>query len=286
MSTSNVIDPTEQPVGDLAALTKDLTEAVAAKAPTETGVTEESVQAELDANPLKGTKFEGKSTADVLEAYNNLQSAYGRQANDLGVQRQLSDRLLDLKRTDDLSSNSPEPVNIDSGKLIDDPTAVLNDLMDKRDERVTTNLDNRLGQIESSLKQQTFATKHPDYQQVGNDPKFVAWLQESPFRSRMAQVALGGDWQAADELLTEFKSVSAAPVGDTETTIVDAGDPNAEARKVALETTANANAGTTVVGKTYSRAALMRMRIEQPDLYEDPAFQTEIMSAYAQGRVK
>jgi hypothetical protein len=59
------------------------------------------------------------------------------------------------------------------------------------------------------------------------------------------------------------------------------------ARKVSLETSSGAGGSDGIKkGKTYSRADLMRLRIEDPDSYYDDAFQAEILRAYNEGRVK
>jgi len=285
MDYTNLIDPATQEPGDLDQLTTDLTAEVAASQPATDPNTGEPVVAPTadPSDPLVGTKFEGKSAGDILEAYNNLHSAFGRQSNDLGVQRKLTDQLLDLKRTTDLSDNSPEPIEIDSGQLIDNPTAVVNDVLGKNNETVLNHVDNRLNQLEGTLRQQAFISKHPDVEQVSNDPKFKSWLEASPIRTNAAEQARAGDWDMADALISEFKTANTAPVQES---AAPAADPNAAARQVGLETAATTAVGDTPEGKVYSRAALMRMRVERPAEYEDQAFQSVIMKAYAEGRVK
>jgi hypothetical protein len=57
------------------------------------------------------------------------------------------------------------------------------------------------------------------------------------------------------------------------------------ARKASLEG-GSGNDAAAPTGKVYRRADLIRLKMEKPQVYEDPGFQAEILLAYAQGRVK
>ena len=235
-----------------------------------------------EGDPLAGTKFEGKSMEDILTSYQNLESLYGRMANDLGTQRKLTDRLLDLKREEDLERNAPEPVKIDSAELLDNPTQALDRMISEREARTEKKLEDRLNSLESMLVQERFVAKHPDYMTVGEDPKFLKWAQSSPLRSAVASRAANGDLDAADALLTEYKSTAKAPKEQQELPLEDGVD---EAKKVSLESATPAgDAGSS--GKVYRRADLIQLKIERPDVYSDPSFQEEILKAYNEGRVK
>lgn len=277
---ANIVDVDNAP-GDLDALQKSLTEAVTATTETDEGVSEESIQADLNDNPLAGTKFEGKDISDILDSYKNLESAYGRMANDLGTQRKLTDRLLDLKREDDLQSNAPEPLpKVDGAELLDNPTEALDRYTAAREARIRQEYDDRLTQFEAQLQADKFMQKHPDFMTLGQSDDFRNWAQNNPIRSRVAQQAANGDWDAADALLSEYKEAqkTAAPAADAG---VD------EAKKVALETSAQGNAPDgQSSGKIYRRADMIDLKINKPHVWADPAFQAEILKAYSEGRVK
>ena len=302
MSYDSLVDPTPTTnAAELDNLTKDLQEAIGNNNQAKpdgttplntrqmshvTTIQDAPADTLQDANdPLRGTKFEGKDVADVLDAYNNLQSAYGRMANDLGTQRQLTDRLLDLNKPDNTANNPPQPIQVDSGQLLDNPTETLDKILSARDDRINKEVNDRLANIESGLRERTFITKHPDYQTIGNDPKFTSWVQADPIKARAAQAALGGDWDSADLLFTQYKA-ELAQQQQQATNNNNNVAPTTDVRQVALETSNSTTSTAPNSGKIYSRAALMRLRIERPDQYEDPAFQQEIMAAYAQGRVK
>lgn len=282
---TSLVDPTNEP-GDLDGLQKELTEAVTSTTVVEAG--EAALAATTSPAPVENAlekaqelsgKYEGKSASEVAEMHRNLESAYGRMANDLGTQRKLTDRLLDLKRTDDLTSNSPDPVEVSSTELLDNPTQALDKYLSSRESQLAQATDQRLAQMEASMAQERFTTAHPDHDRIANDPAFAEYLQASPLRTRLAQMAVQGDWSVAADLMTEYKS----------TINQDAPADNATeaARQVGLEAPRQSTEAAAVkAGKVYRRADLIRLKLEKPDVYADPGFQDEILRAYAEGRVK
>jgi len=226
-------------------------------------------------------KLRGKPLNEVYRMYRDLESDRGRLANDLGVQRQISDRLINLKRGDDLQHYTPpaqaaqiRTAAASPDELLQDPSGTVDKIVGPRLDQVREDLNKRLASLEVSLAQGRLLAKHPDYLEYPQNQEFVDWVKESQLRQRVAALAAQGDTQAIDDLLTEYKS-RAKP----------AQDDNLEAaRNAGLEGTSSQKSASG--GRVYSRAALMKLRIEKPDTYADPAFQAEITRAYAEGRVK
>lgn len=275
--------------GNMTELEASLKEAVTASAPAPdaTAATPESPD-----NSAKLTgKLEGKSLEDIASMYSNLESAYGRMANDLGTQRKLTDRLLDLKRSDDLGQNTPETqkeVNVSSTDLLDNPKETLDAYFESRMAQLQQGNSERMNQVESSLAEQNFTAKHGDISRIGEDPQFGEYVNATPLRQDLAQKAAAGDYAAADTLLDEWKSVKSflAPAkGDPTPDPTPAADPNLEAaRQASLES--STPAGSASSGKTYRRADLIELKLTKPHIYSDPAFQEEIVQAYLDKRVK
>lgn len=281
MGLNLLADVTEES-GNLSDLEKELGEAVSLSAPQAKPTTPAApVVTDEDANVPE--KYRGKSKAQIIEMHLNAESQIGRMANDLGTQRKLTDRLLDLKRDEDLSRNTP-PAKVTREELLqsDDPTPVLDRFVESRVNRAESETKARLERMEQSLAQNAFVTKHPDYVQIANDPSFVSWAQQTPYRQRLTAMAVQqNDWAAADELLSEYKAqkpAKSAPVQQ---------DNLAAARAAALESgAAPTKSGGEVAGKVYRRADLIRLRIEDPEKYYSDDFHPVIMKAYAEGRVK
>lgn len=283
--------------GNMDQLTADLTQAVQQRS-SEPKTTEAPA---ADPAPAAAPttklppKLEGKSLDEIVQMYSNLESAYGRMANDLGTQRKLTDRMLDLKRDEDLGRNTPpaqvEPVTVKGADLLDNPTETLDKYFESRLAQLQQGQADRLNEVEVSLAEQQFTAKHGDISDLGSDEGFTQYVTATPLRQSLAQKAAQGDFQAADQLLDEWNAVKAlmpspAPAGDAGQTEdpAPAADPNLEAaRKAALE---GSNTGAQSSGKQYRRADLIELKLTKPHIYADPAFQDEIMLAYAQGRVK
>ena len=287
--------------GNVDNVVKELTQAVAARAvddkkPADSKQTQAPDSGQQSNDEWTGLpdKLKGKSAREIALMYQNLESTYGRMANDLGQQRKLTDRLLDLKRSEDLANNGggkpPKPV-IDLAKLLEDPTAALTEFTEAREAARESEATARLAALETSLAQQQFVQKHPDYETIAQDPGFVEWVQATPYRVRTATAAYHGDWQAADDILTEYKA--SRPAGKQGSDTSQKPDSSAAeaaavqaARQASLETSSNAAGDSTKGGKIFRRADLLELKLTKPDVYYEEGFQREIMAAYRDGRVK
>lgn len=276
---------------DLNQLEKDITESISAKAPDGEDPNAASTTDDAERPDWIEEKFwTGDAEASAKkqhDAYISLQSAHGRMANDLGTQRKLTDRILNLeeKRTNDLEQNTPDPITISGADLLDKPTETLERFLDSRDNTAQDANSVRLDALEAGLAQERFVMRHTDFNEVANSPEFNDWVGKTAYRLNLASAAQQGNWQAATALLDEFKAGRPATTADP---IVDDKAADAlteEARAAALESTSSSS-DPAKGGKIYSRAALMELRLKKPATYADEAFQAEIMQAYREGRVK
>lgn len=236
-------------------------------------------------------KFRGKTVKDILDSYSNLESTHGRMANELGTQRQLTDRLLDLKRDGDLSKNGAAPVRqkleVTAAEILDKPSETLDRVLTQREAQFTQAVDQRIQRLEMNQAESAFKQRHNDFQAVVTSNDFGDWVRSSPIRLRAAAAANQGNWQIADELLSEFKgsrtsSTDAAPATTRTTQTADLDG----ARKATLESSGGRSSdGAAKAGTVYKRTDLMRLRIEDPEAYYDEGFQNEILRAHAEKRV-
>jgi hypothetical protein len=287
-----IVEPDNAP-GDLDSLEKELSAAVTATKAAPNAESDDTKQPAGGNEPAIPEKYRGKSVEEIIAMHQNLESAYGRMANDLGQQRKFTDALIqmELKRSDDLRRNTPateepEIPEVSVAEILDNPTAALEKYYAARRARDERELRERLDSMETDLARGRFVAKHPDANEIGNDPAFTEWLTESPLRQRAAQAALNGDWQTADELLTEYKATRQKLASKDKATTPHK-DPDVEAaRRASLESSTDADAGKGSGGRVYRRADLIRLKLEKPHVYESDDFQREILRAYAEGRVK
>lgn len=230
-------------------------------------------------------RFEGKSRDDILDMYRNLESHQGRLANELGQQRQTLDQLLLAKRASDLQGNGGTAVNpaITASDLLERPTEAVEKVVDIRTRTTLQPLENRLNSIEARLAASAVANKHGTaWEDTVKSASFQNWAAKTPMRKNLVASARGGNWDAADALLTEFKANDGTVTTASEATLNAQG----AASRASLESTqAGSDGGTAVSGKKYRRVDLHALRINDPDTYERPEIQAAIMRAYAEKRV-
>lgn len=279
---ASIIDPTPDEAGNPARALESAT-ADATGAKTEATKTAETQYKIPD-------KFVGKTLEEVLTAYQNLETAYGRAKNDLGQTRQSVDQLLQQKRDNDLRANgattsqrqeeAKEP-ELTAADLLENPKQALSNYLEHRESAATKELKQRLAYQETQLAQQQFLGKHPDWQELTNDPDFVEWAKQTPYRSNLAAQAARENLAAADALLGEYKAYK--PLLKTS----EAKDKNlAAASRVGLERSAAGGDGVKPAGKIIRRIDAQALRISDPERYDSPAFQNELLRAIAEDRYK
>lgn len=235
-------------------------------------------------------KFVGKSAEEIAQSYIELERHQGTLANQLGEYRSMTDRFLSVeeKRLNDLESAQAEQASsfeIDATDLLADPERVLEEFYQSRrakDEEFQA-LQQRLARIEGQVGQSALQQNHPDAVVVTNDPEFHNWLNSHPFRANLAQSAIAdGNVDQLDYLLTEWKERNPGN-NDQQTTQSPRQREVARAQALATETSSASGNTSTNSGKRYRRGDLVRLKMTDPDRYEEMG--EEILLAYAQKRV-
>jgi hypothetical protein len=274
---ASIIDPTIEETGNPAEALKAVQEAAAERG---TGATSQETKTITD------PRFANKTAADMVEIYKNLEREYGRKANESGQLRQMQDQLLALKRENDLRANgatqqAAQQPEVSASDLLENPKQALDRYFEQKESASTRELRQRLAFQEQQMAQTSFVSKHPDWQTHTNDPDFVEWTKQTPWRTNLAQQAAQENLGAADALLTEYKQYK--PLLNKQTTKTSVLD---SARSVGLERASTSGDETRTVGKVIRRADMMALRISDPDKYESPAVQNELLRAIAENRYK
>ncbi len=241
----------------------------------------ESVEAQAEAEPTIPEKFAGKTPEEIIDSYTNLEKELGRKSQEVGELRKLSDSFLqaEVARQHNPQGNTPLETedNDTSNDFFDDPNKAVNDMIENHP-KFQQFQQYQAQQAQAGAKAQLEQT-HPDFTNVVQDKKFQEWVQESPIRMQMFQAADAYNFDAANELLSNWKDRSMI----TKTAEVK---QKAEVdRKDALKsaTTESRTSTNSGGGKTFRRADLIRLKMEDPNRYE--SLQDEIYAAYADGRV-
>lgn len=220
-------------------------------------------------------KFQGKSINDVVKSYQELEKESGRRANEIGELRKLTDDFLKQQ----LETPTKKETNIDLDDLLENPSEVIAKAMD--DNPRIAALEEQLHQAKIAEQRAGFEAKHNDWQEVLNSSDFQGWIQESTVRQNMfTQAHSKFDYAMANELFGLYKDVrGAAKEVATEKATTK--------RKKALRNTSTAKGSTgETSSKIYKRADLVRLKQTDPNRYNEPSFQEELLLAYGEGRVR
>jgi len=287
MSNSALVDTiSENKPGDLDKLRQDLAGAAGQSQET-------SRQQEQQLESDEPEKYRGKSRTEVIEMHRNAERKIGQSGNELGQYKQLTDQLLDLKRRDDLAKGGAEAEEeeeplpeITQTEILDDPDAAIGRAIDARLNRAERKKERQAEETQEAKLQTAFAQRHPDANEIVQDPEFQEFVTGSPSRQMLATAALNtGNLYAANVLLDEWKARTSS--ASDEVTKESDGDTNIDAaRKATTLSTGASTASDAPTGKVYSRLDLIRLKLTDPEAYGSEAFQQEIMRAYADGRVK
>ena len=247
--------------------------------------TDDTIDQVTDETPEKGQiqeviesvipdKYKDKSLTDIVKMHQEAEKMIGRQAQEVHEVRSLADQL--LKR------------QLDADKTPTVESAPEVDFFENPQDSIKRAIENNPAVLEAKqanleLKRmktaQQLAAKHPDFGTIAQDSGFQEWVKASPVRLGLyAKADANFDFESADELLSTYKELKQV----RSVNVQDAGkQQKAQALKAAGVDTGGSGE---VTKKVYRRADLIRLKMTDPDRYEQ--LQPEIMAAYNEGRVK
>jgi len=246
-------------------------------------ITEEvvEIQAEAEVESSVPSKFANKSTEEIIDSYTNLEKELGRKAQEVGELRKLSDSFLqaEVSRQSNPQNNTPlETEDNAEVDFFDNPNKAVNDMIEKHP-RFQEFQQFQAQQAQAGAKAQ-LEQKHPDFTDVVQDKGFQEWVQDSPIRMQMFQAADSYNFDAANELLSNWKDRSM--ISKTQEVKQQAETNRKDALK-AGSTESRSSSASSAGGKTYRRADLIRLKMEDPNRYE--SLEDDIFQAYQDGRV-
>ena len=243
-------------------------------------VVEENSTTEVE-EPSIPSKFANKSTEEIIDSYTNLEKELGRKAQEVGELRKLSDSFLqaEVARKNNPQDNTPlETKDNDDVDFFDDPNKAVNKMIENHP-KFQEFQQFQAQQAQAGAKAQLEQT-HPDFTDVVQDKAFQEWVQDSPIRMQMFQAADSYNFDAANELLSTWKDRSM--ISKTQE-VKQAAETNRKDALKAASTESRSSSGSNAGGKTYRRADLIRLKMEDPSRYE--SLEDDIFAAYADGRV-
>lgn len=229
-------------------------------------------------------KYKGKTAAEIARMHQEAEKLIGRQANEVHEVRSLADQLLKQQ----LESNKKvqqEPIeeSLEEDFFADPKQAVARTV-----EKHPAVIEARQAALEMKKMKtaQQLAAKHPDFGTIAADAGFQDWVKASTIRLNLfAKADAEYDFEAADELLSTYKEIKQIKAQQAVQQTSQSNQIEAEAQKTAMKAaTVDVGGSGETSRKIYRRADLIKLRMTDPDRYDQMA--DEIMEAYATGRVK
>jgi len=237
----------------------------------------------------KPSKFEGKSPEDIARMYEELEQRFGKQGEEVGELRKLSEQLirssLEKKEPAVTQGTRSEPdTTVDAdAEFFTNPRAAVKKLLEE--DEVIRDLRNHKAESQQERALRVTLEKHPEANDIVADPEFEKWVKGSRIRFDLFVKAQKFDAEAADELFSTYKELNRARLAQKEAAVGAEKSIVESQKKAAGAATGTTSSGETNTGKpVFSRRKLMELRINNPDEYE--ARSDEILQAYAEGRVK
>ncbi len=219
-------------------------------------------------------KYQGKGIKDIVQMHQEAEKLLGKQSSEVGELRKIVD---DFVKTQLDKANSPQQ---DEEKLdiFEDPDKYIehkfaNHPKIKAVEEISRNM--RQHEIINRLQ-----TAHPDFNDIVTADNFKEWVSKSSVRIELFNRANDQfDYDAADELLTTWK--------ERQNLVKETAEMQETDRKRQLKSASTGNAkgsGEAPSRKIYRRADIIKLMQTDPKRYQ--SLSNEIMTAYAEGRVK
>ena len=222
-------------------------------------------------------KYKGKSVAEIARMHEEAEKLIGRQANEVGELRKLTDEILKQQLASSKPTQEEQATEVD---FWSDPDTYLNKKLENHPDIL------RAREVQQSLRQQDIAKKmaetHPGYLDIVQSEDFYNWAQASNVRKQLFNAANANyDFDAANELVSTYKLIKGKQTEESTAQVNQLKNTRDKQLKAA---SVDAGGGNEVSRKVYRRADLIRLRMQDPARYE--ALADEIMLAYQEGRVK
>jgi len=233
---------------------------------------EEQKQVENNSNEIPD-KYRNKSLDDIIRMHQEAEKLIGRQAQEVGEIRKLTDELIKNNLKSTVQDTQVEP-EID---FFENPQKAIQKTVESHPDVLAGR--QAAQEFKKMQIQQKLASEHPDFSEIVQDPGFAEWVKSSNVRIGLyAKADTEYDYDSANELLSTYKALKGVKAKQTETAGEVTRKQNLKAASVDVGGTGEASK------RVYRRADLIRLKMTDPQRYE--ALSDEIMQAYAENRVK
>jgi len=235
--------------------------------------------------PPAPSKYDGKTTEQVIEMHRNAESRLGEIQNELGTMRGIVTDLTQLQS----QPATPQPVeqetiDVSGDDLIQNPVETIRRVVatDAAAKKVVDDAD----QLDRTVagEQLALQTEFGDINAIVATPEFSAFASRTPTRLADLNAAAKGEGlvqvRAARRLLEDYNDFNAAL--KPAVPVTPALTPVEQARAVSTE--GAGPAGPISNAEVIYEADVLKMIQDEPMKYRSPSFQSELTAAIKEGR--
>ena len=236
----------------------------------------EAEQPQEEEQPTIPDKYQGKTLEQVVQMHQEAEKLLGRQSSEVGELRKVVDDFIQNQTQQQAPQQYVEPE--DDIDYFTDPQAAVNRAIENHPKI------REAQEYSAHYKKQTslamLNSKHPDMQDILQDPKFAEWIKGSKIRTQLfVEADQQYNAEAADELFSLWK--------ERKNIAQQTAAVEKQSRKQQLKAANTGSAQGSAEGsrrKVYRRADIIKLMKTDPERYQ--ALSDEILKAYAEGRVK
>jgi|TARA_R110001592_G_scaffold232685_1_gene490106 hypothetical protein len=221
-------------------------------------------------------KYQGKSTAEIVQMHQEAEKLLGRQSSEVGELRKVVDTY--IQGQTQLDQGNKAQAEVEEIDFFSEPEKAIQQQIAQHPSILQAEKDRR--DYKQATAKAQLQKLHPDMATVIQDVKFQEWVTASKVRQQLFQQADKlYDYETADELLNLWK--------DRQRAVQQTANSEKLDRK---QTIKNASVGTNKGSsapsskKIYRRADIINLMKDDPRRYL--ALADEITQAYAEKRVR
>lgn len=217
-------------------------------------------------------RLQGKTLPEVLNEFTSMHSEFGRQARELGEARSLMrDIVQERLATPVKQAPAPTAEPITAEDFEKDPQAVINAAVQAAIQPLVAQQQTDA----EKAKQDAFAVRNPNYQEIVQSPEFADWVKADPIRLNAYRRANDYDLVEAQTLLDGFNAFQQSQAK---------GNTTQRARQNQTITGGGGKTGRKVKGKIFKAVDIQRQFNEDREAYNAHAAEYDL--AFKEGRVK
>ena len=270
MSRATMLDPhlEEENADNVESETQEIQE-------PEEAVEQPQAKAEEDTDSDIPEKYRGKSLKEVVQMHQEVEQVMSRHSAEVGELRKVVDEYITAQPQSAPEQNVEPEGDID---YFTDPQGAVNRAIENHPKIRAAEEYSANYKKQSALAE--LNNRHPDMQNILNDPKFAEWIKASKIRTQLfVEADQEYNTDAADELFSLWK--------ERKTVATQTANVEKQVRKQQLKAANTGNAkssGEKASKKQYRRADIIKLMKTDPERYH--SISDEIFKAYAEGRVK